>query len=171
MENNENRSINQLPDQNPSRQTAWKTHGMSRTPIYFTWKNMRYRCEDSARPDYYMYGGRGIKVCDRWQKFENFYEDMGDKPKNMSLDRIDNDGNYEPGNVKWRTPQEQSNNTRRNKYYVYKHKVYTVRGLAKLSRLSYTTIYQRIKRGWGISDTMSVPFGYSRKGYLHYGER
>ncbi len=91
-----------------------KTHGMRNTPEYRAWFEMKRRCYDSKRKYYKNYGGRGIKVCDRWlESFEIFYEDMGDKPSdNHSLDRIDVDGNYEPSNCKWSDRTEQCYNQR-----------------------------------------------------------
>lgn len=83
---------------------------------YTIWKSMRQRCNDKNCKNYKKYGGRGIKVCDRWMDkwngFANFYSDMGDKPENKSLDRIDNDGDYSPENCKWATPLEQAQHTR-----------------------------------------------------------
>lgn len=75
-----------------------------------SWRWMMGRCFDSWNASYPMYGGRGITVCARWLTFDNFLADMGDRPKGHTLDRIDNDGNYEPGNVRWATPKEQRAN-------------------------------------------------------------
>lgn len=89
-------------------------HGMKHTNLYTTWESMKKRTSNPNCKDYSNYGGRGIKVCDRWLKFENFYADMGDKPHEWySLDRYpDVNGNYEPSNCRWATSEQQNNNRR-----------------------------------------------------------
>lgn len=96
----------------------YKTHGKYKTPECVAWRNMRHRCTCETNEDYPNYGGRGIKICDRWDDFENFLEDMGEKPnKECSLDRIDNDGDYCPENCRWVDRKESSQNQRGSKYW------------------------------------------------------
>lgn len=87
-------------------------HGMTRTPTYKSWVGMKRRCYVESGADYKNYGARGIVVCDRWHDFVNFYEDMGECPPGLSIDRIDNDKNYEPGNCQWADKTHQARNRR-----------------------------------------------------------
>lgn len=87
-------------------------HGRTRTPTYNCWANMKARCENKNRSDFKNYGGRGICVCESWSEFANFLADMGEKPGGLSIDRIDNNGNYEPGNCRWATASQQRRNQR-----------------------------------------------------------
>lgn len=90
-------------------------HGFSRSKVHGVWISMRQRCTNPNSQGYADYGGRGIKVCERWNSFLNFLEDMGDRPEGMTLDRINNDGDYEPSNCRWATRLEQNHNQRTRK--------------------------------------------------------
>jgi len=94
--------------------------GKNKSKTYKSWDHMIQRCKNKNTANYHNYGGRGITVCERWLKFENFLEDMGEKPSpNHQIDRVNNDGNYCPENCKWSTKGEQIRNTRRNRIETY----------------------------------------------------
>jgi len=85
-------------------------HDHSRSPAYISWKSMIQRCRDPKATGFERWGGRGIRVCARWNRFDNFLGDMGERPDGTSIDRIDNDGNYEPSNCRWATAKQQAGN-------------------------------------------------------------
>jgi len=119
------------------------THGMSDTREYNIWTSMIDRCTNEKGPNYGNYGGRGIKVCDRWlNSFENFYTDMGDKPTGMSIDRIDNDGDYAPDNCRWATAKEQNRNRRDNRLIEGKSMV----DWCEENNLNYQAVRHRLYR-------------------------
>ena len=102
------------------------THGKTHTGVHKSWESMKQRCLNPNSPDYHRYGALGIKMCERWLSFDDFYADMGDRPPNTSLDRYpDKNGNYEPTNCRWATPAEQQRNLRNNQYL-------TIQGKTKL---------------------------------------
>jgi len=115
---------------------------------YWSWANMIQRCNNKTRDCYQNYGGRGISVCRRWLKFENFFADMGERPEGTTLDRIDNDGNYEFGNCRWATPKQQNRNQRGNINVTLEGKTQCLSVWTRALNLPYDTIRHRIRRGW-----------------------
>ncbi len=119
------------------------------TPTYHSWINMRQRCSNPKNPDYPRYGGRGIKVSQRWlTSFENFVEDMGVAPKGYSIDRINNNGDYEPGNCRWATQKEQQNNRSSNKNITYKGETLGICEWAERLGGGVSLVTYRLKNGW-----------------------
>lgn len=124
-------------------------NGRTHNALYITWGHMLQRCLNSASPAYKHYGGRGITVCERWKSSDNFITDMSPKPgPEYTLDRIDNNGNYEPGNCKWATRTEQNNNRRNNIKLSINGIHHTVLEWSVISGVSEKSIYQRLRRGW-----------------------
>lgn len=116
-------------------------------PLYFIWKAMRQRCGNATSREYSNYGGRGVRVCDRWSVFENFVADMGPRPEGASLDRIDNNGNYEPGNCRWATQALQSRNTRRTRMISHLGATMCIADWARLAGLnSGAVLSSRVKK-------------------------
>lgn len=138
-----------------------KTHGMSDTLEYRIWILMRERCYNSKHNSYDRYGGRGIIVCDRWlDSFVNFIDDMGRRPsKDHSVDRINNDGNYEPGNCRWATHKEQSNNRKGNRHYTWGEETKTLTEWANRFNLPVPRLFQRLRHGWPLPLALTTPVG------------
>lgn len=130
------------------------THGMSKTPTYQVWGAMRSRCLNPRHPRFVDYGGRGIQVCERWDSFENFLADMGEAPTGLELDRIDNNGNYEPSNCRWATHQQQMQNRRNGRNLTHDGRTQCITAWAREVGLTRTCITNRLKRGWNIADTL-----------------
>ncbi len=123
------------------------THGMCYTKTYISWARMIQRCYYEKSNRYYLYGAKGITVCDKWKKFEGFYEDMGDRPDGRTLDRINSDGNYEPKNCRWATPHEQQMNRSNTNWFTYRGIRKTLYEWSRELGISYDKMRQRIKRG------------------------
>lgn len=120
-------------------------HGKTYTPEFKAWINMKQRSTNPRHHAYKHYGGRGIKVCDRWlHSFDNFFEDMGERPENRTLDRIDNDGDYSPENCRWATKKEQINNRRVSNLVTYRDRTHTMGNWAYLLNVPLLTLSARI---------------------------
>lgn len=133
-------------------------HGMSRTRQYGIWQNMIARCSNEKIPTYIYYGGRGIVVCDNWLKFEGFWKDMKDGyADSLTLDRINNAGNYEPSNCRWATKREQQNNTRYNVLLTYNGKTQTMSQWARTLGVTRKLLEGRICLGWDTNKAFETP--------------
>ncbi len=131
-------------------------HGKE-TSEYYSWNNMKDRCANPKYAHYKNYGGRGIKVCDRWiNSFENFFKDMGHRPsEKYSLDRKNNDGNYDPDNCRWATPKEQALNRRNNIRYIIDDESMTIEQMSEKYNINKNTLRTRLRRGWSIEEALS----------------
>lgn len=128
------------------------------SPEYYSWASMMTRCTNSNHPKYSDYGGRGIRVCERWHTFENFLEDMGPRPDGMTLERVLVNEGYEPENCVWATRKRQSNNTRSNTFLEHAGKRQTVAEWSDETGLAYNTIIARIHRlGWSAERALTTP--------------
>lgn len=134
-----------------------KKSGKSIYPsTYSSWANMKTRVYNKNREGYKNYGGRGIKICNRWSDFGSFLADMGEKPKGLSLERINNDGNYEPDNCKWATFQEQTNNARSNRKLTYKGATLGVFQWSRKINIKKSTLFRRLNAGWSTEKTLET---------------
>jgi len=125
---------------------------------YSCWSNMRGRCRNENTPTWEHYGGRGISVTPRWDSFWMFLHDVGRRPTpEASLDRIDVDGNYEPGNVRWASKKEQSRNRRNNNVLSFNGEERCVTDWAEEYGIPLTTLKARLKNGWPVSDALTTP--------------
>ena len=115
-------------------------------PEFQAWKDVLSRCTNPINKRWDRYGGRGISVCERWQKFENFYADMGERPKGKQIDRINNDKGYSPDNCRWVTRKENMNNREKSIKVSFGYFQLTIPELAQLAMVSRSTMYNRLKR-------------------------
>lgn len=125
---------------------------------------MLQRCTNPQNTSWKNYGGRGIRVCERWLEFENFLTDMGPRPVGMSIERDDRQGHYEPNNCRWATAAEQARNTRRNKIITFQGETMCLKDWAARFGVRYNTLVLRLLRGWSVERMMTTPF-------LHEGYR
>lgn len=163
---------------------ARTTHGMAKvggraTPTYRTWQQMKARCLNPTVAHFPRYGGRGIRVCDRWMRFENFLSDMGERPAGTELDRINNDGHYEPGNCRWLTHKQNARNRSDNRMLVVGGRSMTLAEWAEETGLSKATLAGRLRLGWSADEVVGAA-KRQRKAWAddeiavlrqHYGER
>jgi hypothetical protein len=132
-------------------------HGMAASPLYRTWNSMVQRCTNPNNTHYASYGERGIGVCDRWRDFANFYADMGDQPKGMTIDRTDNNRGYEPGNCRWVTRKVQGNNRRTNVVLPFRGEKRTIAEWAEVTGLGKSCLNNRLAKGWSPEKALSTP--------------
>ena len=130
-------------------------HGMSRSRTYLIWRGMIVRTTKKTDKAH-LYYDKGIRTCDRWLSFNNFFADMGEAPDGMSIDRLDNNRGYEPSNCRWATSIEQANNTSRNRIITAHGKSMTVAMWAREINVKPNTIYYRLRRGWSAERAVSI---------------
>lgn len=144
----------------------FQTHGLTKKRFYLIWQNMLTRTGNKRVPSYYLYGGRGITVCDKWSDFMNFKADMYDKylehvekfgEKDTSIERIDNDKGYCPVNCRWATRAEQSLNTRRNKRYLINDELLSLTEISRKYNIAVETLFYRLKKGWPMDKILIDP--------------
>lgn len=141
-------------------------HGKRNTRIYKIWANMKARCYNPNEINYYLYGGRGIEVCDSWKNsFIEFYTWAIDNgyQSNLTLDRKNVDGNYEPNNCRWANKEQQANNTRTNVYLEYEGITHTIAEWAKIKNIPYNLLWNRINKShWDIEKAFTEPIQKSK---------
>lgn len=144
-----------------------KTHGKSESRLYGVWESMKQRCNNPNNPNYNRYGGRGIKIYSNWNNsFESFsnWAYANDYHDNLTIDRVDNNGNYEPENCRWVDCRAQSRNRNSNRLLKFQGKELCVAEWSDLTGINSNTILNRLSRGWSVEETLSTPIEhkYSR---------
>lgn len=134
-------------------------HGKTFSKEYRIWLGMKNRCKDHDSPDFGRYGARGIRVCERWMDFRNFYADMGDCPPSMTLDRKNNGLGYSKENCRWATGSEQSRNRRSNRLLTYAGKTMPMVAWAEARNMPPERLQQRLARGWDLEEALTLPLG------------
>ena len=131
-------------------------HGKVGTVAYSRWLAMKARCSNPDADNYKYYGGRGISVCESWLNFENFYADMGDPPEGATLDRIDTEGNYSPGNCRWASVTYQARNRRSTVIFSFQGTNYTLKELSEKFAISESTLSGRIYTGMSLAEALRL---------------
>ena len=142
--------------------------GKNKHPLYHAWASMMSRCYHKSSTAYYLYGGRGIKVCDDWRNFWNFVkwsDSVGGRPDGYTLDRIDVNGNYCPENCRWASVEVQQNNKRTNHHLTYNGETLTLSQWSRKLGLSRYAIQYRFMQGWTAEDILTIPLNYRKKDY------
>lgn len=136
-------------------------HGKTNTPTWRTWRNIKKRCYNRNYEYYGRYGGRGITVCKRWRdSFEVFLEDVGERPGlGYSLERINNNGNYEPGNCRWADQKQQSRNRESSFLVTYRGETRCLAEWAEIVGIPYRILYKRLSPAWDVEEAMTTPVG------------
>jgi len=139
------------------------SHGMWKSREFSIWQSMKDRCYNSNNPRYKNYGGRGIIICDKWKdSFSNFYLDMGES-NDLTIDRVDVNGNYEPSNCRWTTPKIQARNRTNNKVYTYLEETLCMSEWCEKLNISTSTFNNRILRGWSIEKIVNTPINVKHR--------
>lgn len=140
-------------------------HGMCYTGVHVSWESMMKRCYSKKNGAFKYYGARGIMVCERWHVFENFFEDMGERPEGMTIDRIDVNGDYTKENCRWATHAAQANNKSNNQRYLYKGVLYTASELRQFSDVNYDTLRNRLRKGWDVERALTTVASHANRRY------
>lgn len=147
-------------------------HGHSRpgkkTSTYKSWIDMIQRCTNTKNERYGDYGGRGIAICERWHDFRNFLADMGEKPSGLTIERRNNNGNYEPDNCYWATYSQQVRNRRNSIILTYKGQTRHLIEWADHLGISYGILHSRWKRGWSVEEVLSRSLHQTKEGKSHF---
>lgn len=134
-----------------------RTHGMRDSATYASWVDMKTRCTNPAATGYQYYGGRGIAVCQRWlDSFDAFLEDMGECPAGLTIDRIDSNKNYEPGNCQWATMTQQARNRRSSRMISHDGRTQCLAAWSEETGIPKSTISNRLRLGWSASEALST---------------
>lgn len=132
-------------------------HGDSYSPTYRAWASMKNRCTNPSHEDFALYKGRGITVCERWMEYKNFLEDMGSRPSNTSIDRINNNDGYYPENCRWATATQQARNKRNNLFISLNGKTKTIAEWSEITGINYGTLITRVRLGWTSDRALLTP--------------
>jgi hypothetical protein len=132
-----------------------KKNNTSKT--YHSWCSMKRRCKCKTLKHYRLYGGRGIKICKRWEKFENFLKDMGERPEGKTIDRIDVNGNYEKNNCRWSTAKQQNLNKQKTIKIMYKNNLFTINELSLQINIPESIIRDRLRLKWSVEKIINTP--------------